>query len=236
MLMTAVTTTAIATIAVPAGYAATSATDTQPPTTPGSPTVTAITSSTITLSWGPSTDNTGVSGYEILRAQGRQSARLRTAVTGTSFTDTGLGSATTYSYLIRAVDAAGNRSTLTPAATAVTHRAGSIVPAGAPCLVEYYQTTTPGNITGAVVLTNTGAGTVSGWRVAWTFPGDIQVGASGWSATTVQNQQTVTATNMSTNAVIPPANDVEFGFSGSWTSNAATPTTFSMNGVACALG
>ena len=39
-----------------------------------------------------------------------------------------------------------------------------------------------------------------------------------------------------TNAVIPPANDVEFGFSGSWTSNPATPTTFSMNGVACAVG
>src|SRR5207248_11129833 len=57
------------------------------------------------LSWSASTDNVGVTGY-IVRRNGVQVA---TPVT-TSFADTGLSAATTYSYTVAARDAAGNIS------------------------------------------------------------------------------------------------------------------------------
>ena len=44
-------------------------TDTQPPSVPGAPSVT-VTASSVTLSWAGSSDNVGVSGYDIFRAPG----------------------------------------------------------------------------------------------------------------------------------------------------------------------
>src|SRR5204862_213643 len=64
------------------------------------------------LSWSASTDNVGVTGY-IVRRNGVQVA---TPVT-TSFADTGLSAATTYSYTVAARDAAGN---ISPDSTSVS--------------------------------------------------------------------------------------------------------------------
>src|SRR5689334_15913999 len=72
--------------------------DTQSPSTPSNLTVVAVTSTTIQLRWEPSTDNVGVTGYDILRAQGRQSHRLHATVAGTTFVDTDLVPQVTYSY------------------------------------------------------------------------------------------------------------------------------------------
>ena len=91
------------------------ANDTTPPTTPTNLTNPARTATTATLAWGASTDNALLTGYEILR-DGVQVG----ASTANSFTDTGLASATAYSYQVRAVDAAGNRSSLTPALVVTT--------------------------------------------------------------------------------------------------------------------
>src|SRR5213076_1293026 len=79
--------------------------DTTPPTTPTGLMVAAAGSSGANLSWSASTDNVGVTGY-IVRRNGVQVA---TPVT-TSFADTGLSAATTYSYTVAARDAAGNIS------------------------------------------------------------------------------------------------------------------------------
>jgi chitodextrinase len=66
----------------------------------------------VDLSWSASTDNVGVTGYQIYRNGG--TTPITTATT-TSYSDTGLTASTTYDYSVVAVDAAGNRS---PAATA----------------------------------------------------------------------------------------------------------------------
>src|SRR3989440_705822 len=79
--------------------------DTTPPTTPIGLTAAVSGSSGANLSWSASTDNVGVTGY-IVRRNGVQVA---TPVT-TSFADTGLSAATTYSYTVAARDAAGNIS------------------------------------------------------------------------------------------------------------------------------
>ncbi|ACZ89829.1 glycosyl hydrolase family 18 protein [Streptosporangium roseum] len=80
--------------------------DTTPPSVPGNLRSTATSSSSVSLAWNASTDNVGVTGYEIYRG-----TTLVTTVTGTTHTDTGLTPATAYSYTVRARDAAGNRST-----------------------------------------------------------------------------------------------------------------------------
>jgi chitodextrinase len=78
--------------------------DTQAPT---APTLTAnnITQTTVDLTWSGATDNVGVTGYDVYR-----NGSLLTSVTGTSYQATGLNSATTYSFTVRAKDAAGNIS------------------------------------------------------------------------------------------------------------------------------
>lgn len=79
--------------------------DTEAPSTPGSLAASAITETTATLSWTASTDNVGVTGYEVLQG----STSLGT-VTGTSANITGLTAATNYTFSVRAFDAAGNNS------------------------------------------------------------------------------------------------------------------------------
>jgi len=79
--------------------------DTTAPTTPAGLTAAAAGSTGVNLSWSASTDNVGVTGY-IVRRNGVQVATPAT----TSFADTGLSAATTYSYTVAARDAAGNIS------------------------------------------------------------------------------------------------------------------------------
>ena len=79
--------------------------DTQPPTPPGSLTALALDASRVGLAWTVSSDNVAVTGYRVLRG-----GTVVAAVTGTSYTDTGLAANTTYGYQVVAVDAAGNAS------------------------------------------------------------------------------------------------------------------------------
>src|SRR5437870_2104624 len=79
--------------------------DTTPPSMPTGLTAAAAGSTGANLSWSASTDNVGVTGY-IVRRNGIQVATPAT----TSFADTGLSTATTYSYTVAARDAAGNIS------------------------------------------------------------------------------------------------------------------------------
>ncbi|WP_413789322.1 discoidin domain-containing protein [Paenibacillus tyrfis] len=78
-------------------------------------TATAVSSSQVNLSWTASTDNVGVKEYKIYRG----STEVGTA-TGTSYSDTGLNPSTTYSYTVKAFDAAGNASANSNTASATT--------------------------------------------------------------------------------------------------------------------
>jgi chitodextrinase len=82
--------------------------DTKKPSVPTRLHVTGRSTSSIVLAWSPSVDDIGVTAYQIFR-NGTQVG----SVVGTRFRDSGLRSKTTYTYQIRAVDAAGNASALT---------------------------------------------------------------------------------------------------------------------------
>ena len=70
----------------------------------------------IDLSWTQSTDNVGVTGYEVYK-DGVLEATLGNVL---SYRVNGLTSGTTYSFKIKAFDAAGNRSDFSNEVTATT--------------------------------------------------------------------------------------------------------------------
>lgn len=93
--------------------------DTTAPSTPGNLRSTATTSSSVSLAWNASTDNVGVTGYNVYRG-----STLVTTATGTTYTDGGLSASTTYTYTVRAKDAAGNLSAASNQISATTQNGG----------------------------------------------------------------------------------------------------------------
>ncbi|MFL5347220.1 MAG: lamin tail domain-containing protein [Hyalangium sp.] len=94
--------------------------DIQPPTAPGSLVASAASTSEIDLSWSASSDNVGVTGYNIYRSTNGTSFSLAGSSTTTGFSDLGLANATTYWYRVTATDAAGNESAVSNTASATT--------------------------------------------------------------------------------------------------------------------
>lgn len=99
--------------------------DTQAPSVPSGLASSAITQTSFTLNWSASTDNVGVTGYEVLR-----NGTSAGTPSGTSFNVTGLSAGTTYAMRVRARDEAGNwsaqSSTLNVTTTAAVTSCGSI--------------------------------------------------------------------------------------------------------------
>ena len=89
--------------------------DTQAPTAPTNLRVTAATSSSVSLAWDAATDNVGVARYEIV-----QTAAVVGGEDSTTFTAAGLSPSTSYTFTVRARDAAGNVSSPSNLVTATT--------------------------------------------------------------------------------------------------------------------
>jgi glucose/arabinose dehydrogenase/PKD repeat protein len=92
--------------------------DTAPPSTPAGLTASPVSPTQINLAWSASTDNVGVAGYHVFRG----GTQVATAAS-TSYADTGRSPNTSYSYQVRAADAAGNVSPLSAAVSATTFAA-----------------------------------------------------------------------------------------------------------------
>jgi len=89
--------------------------DTTPPTAPANLTATAVSSGQVNLAWTASTDNVGVTGYNVYR-----NGAFLASATATSYSDTTTQASTTYSYTVYAVDAAGNVSPASNTAAVTT--------------------------------------------------------------------------------------------------------------------
>lgn len=132
--------------------------DTTAPTAPTGLKSTAKTASSVSLAWTASTDNVGVSGYDVYRNGAKVAA---SPVSGTTYTDTGLSASTAYSYTVRARDAAGNTSAAS-AALSVTTDAGGGDPDPAGGLKVQYKnndsSATDGGIRPGLRIVNTSSG------------------------------------------------------------------------------
>jgi hypothetical protein len=149
-----------------------STSDTTPPTAPSNLKAAPAGASGAALSWTQSTDNVGVTGYPIERCLGSGCSNFAqiAVTTSVSFNDSGLQPSTTYSYRVRATDAAGNLSPYSnPAVT--TTAAQSTPPPIVFVQSAYAVPTTPPT------------------RVAVTYPsaqaaGDTNVVVVGWNDST----------------------------------------------------
>jgi len=109
--------------------------DTTPPTAPSGLVATASSGTQIGLTWTASTDNVGVTGYRIERCTGASCAsfaQIGTTTGATTFSNTGLTASTSYSYRVRATDAAGNLSNFSNTSSTTTSAGTDTTPPTAP--------------------------------------------------------------------------------------------------------
>jgi chitinase len=93
--------------------------DTQAPSVPGNVAVGGATATSLDVSWSAATDNVGVTRYEVSRNNGSPAT-----TSATSLTATGLSPQTSYSFRVRACDAAGNCSAYSAPVTGTTTSGG----------------------------------------------------------------------------------------------------------------
>jgi hypothetical protein len=105
------------------------------------------------------------------------------------------------------------------------------------CRVAYSVNDWGSGFNASVSIANTGTAAITGWTLAFTFPGNQRIN-SGWVATWTQaaGSANVTATAADHNRVIAAGQSVtDLGFNASYTGTNARPTAFSVNGQACSV-
>jgi chitodextrinase len=196
--------------------------DTQAPSTPGQPTASNVTSSSVNLSWSASTDNVGVTGYDVLRSTGGGTPTVIGTATGTTFSATGLSASTSYTFSVRARDAAGNTSAAS-AGRSVTTSAGNGNPGTGACTATYRTTNTwSGGFQGEVSVRNNGTSALNGWTTTWALPSGSNVGQV-WGGRSSVSGSTITVRNETYNGTIGAGATTTYGFTG--TGTAPSPST-----------
>ncbi|WP_431974389.1 cellulose binding domain-containing protein [Micromonospora haikouensis] len=206
--------------------------DTVPPSAPGTLTVTDVTTTSAKLNWTPSTDNVGVTGYNVYRWDGVFNSTLVATVPGTSY-QLSIAPSVPNRYYVRARDAAGNVSIATNEVRVNPPTGPTTPPPDPTCAVTYQkQSEWPGGFVADITIKNTATAAVDGWTLAFTFPGDQRI-TTLWSATYTQSGSAVTIRNAGWNGTLAAGASVSFGFQGSWSGSNAVPTGFSLNGTPC---
>jgi hypothetical protein len=142
--------------------------------------------------------------------------------------------------LIFGTPATAGTSTVTVTATDGTGASGSATftwtvtgAGGATCQVTYTtQSQWAGGFVAQLTIANTGSSPVSGWTLAFTFPGDQKI-TNAWNGVVTQSGENTSITNESYNGTIAPGGNTSLGFQGTWTNSDAAPTAFTVNGAAC---
>ena len=228
--------------------------DTQPPTAPTNVAASTVTSTSATLTWTASSDNIGVSRYEVREAVGAPGDGPLMAHLDHDVGDADRAAAEQHAQLLRD---RGGRGRAT-GRRAPTTRSRSPRPAGGtrhhtaahdprrrprrrrPGRAAARSRTRPA--TGATASPPTSAsGTparrpLNGWTLRFTFPNSGQRVTQGWSATWTQSGAQVTATNVAWNGSLPPGASTGIGFNGTHTGSNPRPTAFTLNGSPCAIG
>lgn len=193
--------------------------DTQPPTVP-TDLAAHISCTQVTLTWTASTDNVGVTGYDIF---GATSAGGTFTQAGTSTTTTSVQTFKFLYYEVRARDAAGNVSAFTAPVLAPPPPCTPPPPGGCTAVYSPVGNPWPGGFQGQVTVTNTGTTATTGWTVTLTFANGQAV-TQLWGARTASTASPYTVTNETYNGVLAAGASTTFGFLASWNGTNTAPT------------
>ena len=83
-----------------------------------------------------------------------------------------------------------------------------------------------GTVTATFTVTNTGTSSLSGWQLAWAFPGDQKIN-SLWNGTYTQSGAQVSVNPAAYNGSIAPGSSVTVGFTATDTTGSAPPSSVS---------
>ncbi|HEV2779882.1 MAG TPA: cellulose binding domain-containing protein, partial [Actinophytocola sp.] len=199
------------------------------PGAPGTPVAGAVTDRTATISWPAAAPGASpIAKYEVYRHLGTTSEQWG-ETPGTSFTVHNLNPGNRYTVNVIARDTAGRVSWSSPPLTITTP-----APASSTCAVRFTDTTNWGSgFVASIDITNTGAETIDGWTLRFTWPTVWQQQAGGWNGTWSQDGTTVTITNADFNARLTPGASANIGFVGNYTGPNIEPTLFTLNGTLC---
>ena len=136
--------------------------DTTPPTVPGALTAVAQGAGAVLLNWNASTDASGIQLYEIQRDGVRISGPTGNA---TSFVDSTVSAATTYTYAVRAIDGANNASAFSNTASVTTPAATDMTPPTVPTGVAANATSSQSVVVTWVASTDAGGSGLAGYRI-----------------------------------------------------------------------
>ena len=187
---------------------------------------TAISGSRVDLSWGTASDNVGVTGYRVERCQGAGCSNFAqiatTAGTTTSYSDTTASAGTSYSYRVRANDAAANLGPYTNTATTTTAN------------TTYSIGGTVTGLSGTVVLQNNGGDDLSvSSSGPFTFSTPLADGAT-YNVTVKTNPSGQTCTVSGGSGTVASANVTNIAVA--CTSNSATGGSDDFNRADGGLG
>lgn len=204
--------------------------DTQAPTAPGTPTASAVTATSATLTWPASTDNVAIAGYDVVRVSGGTETAVASS-TGNTVTVTGLTARTAYDFAVYARDAAGNRSTRSATVRVTTDASGPTPGVG--CSVGYKVIGQwPNGFQGEITIRNTGTTAINGWNLGFSFA-DGQTISNMWGGTPTQTGAKVSVAPAGYTATIAANGSVTVGFTGTTGSTNTVPAAFTLSGNAC---
>lgn len=107
--------------------------------------------------------------------------------------------------------------------------------ASAYCQVSYVIANQwTGGMSANITIENTSSSAWTSWTLAFAFPVSGQTITQSWNGTFTQSGQNVTVTNASWNGSVAVSGSVVPGFNGTWTTSNPIPTSFTVNGNACA--
>jgi hypothetical protein len=148
--------------------------DTTLPTVPGTPTLDIADAGSAQFSWTASTDDVGVTGYNVYRVASPADV-LVGFLTSTFVVVGGLNPGTSYGFYVRAHDASGNLSA--PSGTLNVTTSPGI------CRVVYQLSGGGSTFTANLTVTNTGTVPINGWMLEFDFTAGQQLlPGQGWGA------------------------------------------------------
>ncbi|QXB44616.1 cellulose binding domain-containing protein [Jonesia denitrificans] len=103
----------------------------------------------------------------------------------------------------------------------------------ASCQVTYSSNDWNSGFTASVSVKNVSDSPIQGWSLAFAFS-EGQTITNMWSADVSSSGSQVTVTNAAWNATINPGQSVQFGFNGTHSGSNPAPSSFTLNGTACA--